>query len=33
MERGAHAFLVKGTLPRDVIEVLRAQVAEARAQR
>jgi DNA-binding NarL/FixJ family response regulator len=27
MERGAHAFLVKGMLPRDVVEALRQQIA------
>jgi DNA-binding NarL/FixJ family response regulator len=27
MENGAHAFLVKGMLPRDVIAVLRREVA------
>jgi DNA-binding NarL/FixJ family response regulator len=32
MERGADAFLVKGMLPRDVIDVLRHQVAEGRRQ-
>lgn len=32
MERGAHAFLVKGMLPRDVIVELRRQVAQGRGE-